>query len=116
MRITVHHNHFSLPEEAFRELEQNNLFPVEMNVPPVKNESHWHDFSTSFYILEGKLIITDASNDRVMTAGPDSRVDVPKGVLHYEKSSGYRIIAGMSVDPSALSGPIELDPELLKKQ
>jgi hypothetical protein len=116
LRISVHHEHFSLPEEAFGELEQEGLFPLEMEVPAVKNESHWHDFTTSFYILQGQLKITDASNDRVLFAGPGSRVDVPRGVLHHEESSGYGIIAGMSVDPTTLTGPIDLDPELLEVQ
>ena len=113
MKISVHHNHFSLPEEAFDELEVNGLFPVEMDVPAVKNESHWHDFSTWIYILQGELKITDTSNDRVLTAGPGSRIDVPGRVLHHEESSGYKIIAGMSADPASLTGPIDLDPELL---
>jgi hypothetical protein len=35
-------------------------------------------------------------------------------VLHAEFSaSGYRIIAGMTVDPSSLTGPVDLDPDLL---
>lgn len=116
MRISVHHNHFSLPEDAFGELKKNGLFPVKMDVPAVRNKSHWHDFTTSFYILQGELKITDALNDRVLIAGPGSRVDVPRGVLHHEESSGYSIIAGMSVDPSSLTGPIDLDPDLLEVQ
>ena len=114
MKISVHHDHFSLPEEAYDELKRNGLFPVEMDVPAVKNESHWHEFSTSIYILDGQLIITDASNDQVFTAGPGSRVDVPGRVLHHEQSGGYKIIAGMSVDPATLDGPIDLDPGLLQ--
>ena len=114
MRISVHHEHFSLPEVAFGELEQMGLFPLEMDVPAVKNKCHWHDFTSSFYILQGQLKITDTSNDRVLIAGPGSRVDVPRGVLHHEESTGYRIIAGMSVDPATLTGPIDLDPELLE--
>ena len=114
MKVSVHHGHFSAPEEAFDELEWNGLFPVEMDVPAVKNESHWHDFSTLIFILEGELIITDASNDRVHTAGPGSRVNVPVRVLHHEESGGYKIIAGMSVDPASLDGPIDLDPGLLQ--
>ena len=113
MKVSVHQDHFSLPEEAFDELGRNGLFPVEMDVRAVKNERHWHDFSTLIYILQGELTITDASNDRVLTAGPGCRVDVPTRVLHHEESSGYKIIAGMSVDPSTLSGPIDLDPALL---
>lgn len=102
-----------MPGEALDELERNGLFPVEMDVPAVKNDSHWHEFSTLIYILQGELTITDATNNRVLTAGPGCRVDVPTRVLHHEESSGYKIIAGMTVDPATLNGPIDLDPTLL---
>ncbi len=113
MKLSVHRDHFSLPEQAFDEIEIAGLYTVEMDVPAVKNESHWHDFSTWIYILEGELHITDTALDRVLLAGPGSRVDVPERVLHSEESSGYKIIAGMSANPASMTGPIDRDPDLL---
>ncbi|MFB3079177.1 MAG: hypothetical protein ACE1Y4_14355, partial [Lysobacterales bacterium] len=61
----------------------------------------------------GELLITDVAHDRVLLAGPGSRVDVPQRVLHSEESSGYKIIAGMSVDPDRVTEPVDRDPESL---
>ncbi len=113
MKLTVHRDHFSSPEQAFDEIEIAGLYTVELDIPAVKNESHWHDFSTWIYILEGELHITDTAQDRVLLAGPGSRVDVPERVLHSEESSGYKIIAGMSADPAQITEPIDRDPESL---
>ncbi|NIM69290.1 MAG: hypothetical protein GTN86_10835 [Xanthomonadales bacterium] len=109
-KISVHTDHFSDAAQALDEIEAAGWHVVEMDVPAVRNESHWHTFSTRIYILEGVLNITDSARDRVLQAGPGSRVDVPARVLHSEDSAGYRIVAGMSVDPATLIGPIDLDP------
>ena len=113
MKIMVYRNHFNSPGQVWDEIEIAGLYPVEMDVPAVKNESHWHDFSTRIYVLEGVLRITDTDQDRTLTAARGSRVDVPERVLHSEESSGYRIIAAMSVDPSSLTGPVDRDPASL---
>jgi uncharacterized RmlC-like cupin family protein len=114
MKLSVHRDHFRSPEQAYDEMEINGLYPVEMDVPAVKNESHWHEFSTWLYVLEGELHITDTAHDRILVAGPGSRVDVPERVLHSEESTGYKIIAGLSVNPGAITEPIDLAPELLQ--
>jgi len=113
MKITVHRNHFNSPDGAYYEIEIAGLYAVEMSVPEVKNESHWHDFSTWIYMLEGVLQITDTAQDRVLIAEPGSRVDVPERVLHSEESSGYKIIAGLSVNPASLMEPVDRDPDSL---
>ncbi len=113
MKLSVHRDHFKSPEQAYDEIEIAGLYTVEMNIPAVKNESHWHDFSTWIFILEGELLITDTDQDRVLLAGPGSRVDVPERVLHCEESSGYKIIAGMSADPASVTEPVDRDPDTL---
>ena len=114
MKIKVHLRHFQDIEQARAEIEAAGLHPVEMTVPAVSNESHWHDFSTWLYILEGELRITDIEEQHVFLAGRGARVVVPERVLHCENSEqGYRIIAGMTVDPATLSGEVDLDPDLL---
>ena len=114
MNIRVYHEYFRAPEHAFAEIEMQELYPVEMQVPPVSNTSHWHGFSTRIYILEGELTITDHGLKQAFTAGAGALVEVPERVLHSEHSTqGYKIIAGMTADPSRLTGPIDLDPSLL---
>lgn len=113
MKVAVHRDYFNSLDRVYDEIEMNGLYPAEMDVPAVGNEAHWHEFSTWIYILEGELNITDYGHDRTLKAGPGSRVDVPERVVHSEESDGYKIVAGMSVDPASLNGPIDLDPELL---
>jgi len=116
MKIMVHPGHFLNRAQACDEIEIAALHPIDMQVPPVRNEGHWHDFSTQRYILEGELGITDVSLERTLVAGPVARVDVPARVLHREESAGgYTIVAGMTVDPASLKGPVDLDPKLLEK-
>ena len=111
-KIVVHPNHFSSENQIFDELEINGLYVAEMDVPAVTNESHWHDFSTWLYILEGELLITDTALDKTLKATKGARVDVPERVLHNEESGGYKIIAGMSNMPSDPQN-IDLPPESL---
>ena len=114
-KIVVHPNHFSSEEQVFDELEINGLHIVEMDVPAVDNEPHWHDFSTWIYILRGELNITDSAQDKTFKATAGCRVDVPERVLHCEQSGGYQIIAGMSEMPSDPANvdrpPSELPPD-----
>ena len=113
MKIKVHEKHFSSASQAFDEIEIAGRYTTEMEVPSVCNKSHWHRFSTWIYVLEGELFITDSTQDKVLKAGPGSRVDVPERVLHSEESEGYRIIAGMSINPASLTDPVDLDPSEL---
>ena len=114
VKITVEPNHFSSPDEARQEIADKGLHVCEMNVPAVDNQSHWHRFSTLIYILDGELHITDSAHGEELVAGPGSRVAVPERVLHSERSQGYAIIAGMTVDPASLSGEVDLHPDLLR--
>jgi len=111
-RIAVHTDHFHSRGQVFDELELNGLHIMEMDVPAVDNEPHWHRFSTWLYVLEGELTITDATLERSFTAGPGARVDVPERVVHSERSAGYRIIAGLSELPDDLA-EVDLPPDRL---
>jgi len=110
MKISVQENHFSSAAQAFAEIKSAGLHAVEMTVPPVKNTSHWHHFSTWIYILDGELHITDTARKVTLTAPPGSRVEVPERVLHNEESDGYTIIAGMSEHPASIGNPVDRDP------
>ena len=111
-KIVVHPNYFSSEDHVFDELEMNGMHIVEMDVPAVDNEPHWHSFSTWLYIVEGELEITDTEQDKTLTAKPGARVDVPERVLHSESSRGYKIIAGMTEMP-AEGAEVDLPPEAL---
>lgn len=114
MKIQVQQNCFQHAIAVREEISQAGLYLLEMDVPAVSNTSHWHAFSTRFYILAGELRISDILQQKEYVAGPGSRVNVPARVLHSEHSAtGYRIIAGMSVDPASLTGPVDLPPDLL---
>jgi hypothetical protein len=108
--IAVHPDHFTTAADALEKIAAAGLHVMQANVPAVKNQSHWHTFSTRIYILEGVLLISDTARGRVLRAGPGSRVDVPARVLHSEDSAGYRIIAGLTEDPASLAAPIDRDP------
>lgn len=114
MKISVQEKYFTDPATVFEEIEARGLHSMEMKVPPVTNDSHWHIFSTRIYILDGELNITDSARNLTFKAGPGSMVEVPERVLHSEHSpSGYSIIAGLTANPESMTGPIDLDPKLL---
>ncbi len=114
MKVSVYPDHFNKPEQAYDEIKSHGMHAVEMSVPPVENTSHWHEFSTRIYILEGELNITDPVQNVTIKASRGTLVEVPARVLHAELSiDGYNIIAGLSVDPSSLTSPVNLEPDLL---
>jgi len=113
VKISVEQNHFPSPEAVRQEIADQGMHLCEMKFPAVDNQSHWHRFSTLIYILDGELHIKDSARAEVLVAGPGSRVSVPERVLHSERSDGYTILAGMTVDPASLGGDVDLHPDLL---
>ena len=103
-------------EEAFKaELESAGLpFFMPLEVPPVENTSHWHSFSSVFYITEGKVQLTDVATGVTHEAGPGSRISVPAKALHHEFSAdGYKILLGVTRDPATFEEDVNLPPENL---
>ena len=94
------------------ELKGLGLYFMPLDVPPVENTSHWHDFSSVFYITEGTVHLTDVATGTVHEAGPGARVSVPEGALHAEKSEGgYSILLGTTKDPATFEGDVNLPPD-----
>ncbi len=94
------------------ELKGLGLFFTPLDVPPVENTSHWHDFSSVFYITEGSVRLTDVESGTVHEAGPGSRISVPAKALHHEYSAeGYKILLGTTKDPATFTGDVNLPPE-----
>ncbi|MDH3644838.1 MAG: cupin domain-containing protein [Gammaproteobacteria bacterium] len=90
------------------ELRDLGLHFLKFEVPAVDNASHWHSFSSVFYVNEGTLLLTDVETGQVHHAGPGSRVSVPERTLHAERSDGYSILLGTSRDPATFEDPVNL--------
>ena len=101
--------------EARAAFAQSGLDHVlELDVPPVDNRAHWHNFSSQFYLTAGSLEITDVASGEVLRCEAGTRVTVPARVLHAEYSpEGYSIFLGTSVAPGDYGDPVNRLPEEL---
>jgi len=93
------------------ELRGLGLHFLKFEVPAVANTSHWHSFSSVFYVNEGSLELTDVESGETHTVVPGNRVSVPGRSLHAERSDGYTILLGTSRDPATFEDPVNLAPE-----
>ena len=102
-------------EEAQAALKEAGFpFFVPLDVPPVENTSHWHSFSSVFFVTEGNVQLTDVATGTTHEAGPGSRVSVPERTLHHEYSAdGYKILLGVTHDPATFEEDVNLPPEAL---
>lgn len=107
--------HADLPtEEAAQAALKDAGFPyfVPLDVPPVDNTSHWHSFSSRFFITRGSLKVTDVETGVTHEAGPGACVSVPERTLHHEWSDeGYSILLGVTRDPATFEADVNLPPE-----
>ena len=112
MGIEITNPGFESAEAVEAEMTGQGLYFLPLDVPPVENTAHWHDFSSIFYITKGRVRLTDVASGQVVEAGPGSRVVVPEKALHAEKSEeGYSILLGVSRDPATFEGDVNLPPE-----
>jgi len=116
MSVRVHHNAFKNRTEAEAAVVRSGLIRMELDVPPVENTSHWHDFHAELYILDGDLHFTDVAEGKTHVCRAGSHVVVPRWALHAEMSrGGYHIIFGTSVPASEFGDPVNRAPEDLKR-
>lgn len=96
--------------EAINEAKAAGLYPVTIDVPPTTNDFHWHDFSTTIYILEGSLEVTerDSGVTYILVAG-DKALAGPRFV-HREKHDGFKAVFAFDQDPATLKMPINRSP------
>ena len=113
MAITFIEQHFSSETEAQQEIEHAGLWAVKKSPAAETNQSHWHAFDAQVYILDGVLNLTDSASGNVYACTKGCKIIVPEGTLHSESHEGYTALFGTSVDPTQLSGPIQLPPEQL---
>ena len=112
MEITVTRPEIDTEDKIEAELRRQGLYFLKLDVPAVENGSHWHDFSSTFYITEGTLYLSDVASGTIHEAGPGARVSVPEGTLHAERSeTGYSILLGVTRDPATFAEPLNLPPE-----
>ena len=112
MSIDVRDGDGKSPAEIEAELTGAGLHFLALDVPPVENTAHWHDFSSVFYITKGSVRLTDSTSGEVYDAQPGARVSVPARALHAEKSAtGYSILLGVTRDPATFEDDVNLPPE-----
>jgi len=111
MSIEVKNGDGKSPTDIEAELTGAGLHFLALDVPPVENSAHWHNFSSIFYITKGSLRLTDVKSGEVLDAQPGSRVSVPERTLHAESSAtGYSILLGVTRDPTTFEEDVNLSP------
>jgi hypothetical protein len=110
MSMNIRNDHFSTEEEAVAEIKAAGYWPLTLEVPPEKNENHWHDFDSMLFVLEGELSVMEAETGESCVCIPGTRILAKAGVLHREEHNGFKAVIGFSVDPSTLTQPINKPP------
>jgi quercetin dioxygenase-like cupin family protein len=114
MSIRITHNAFRTSAEADAGVARAGLIRMELEVPPVENTAHWHDFHAELYVLDGDLYFTDVAEGKIHTCRAGTKIVVPRRSLHAELSrGGYHIIFGTSVPPEEFGEPVNRTPEML---
>jgi quercetin dioxygenase-like cupin family protein len=113
MGITAKKNAFETKKQAISEIEAANLWAIEFDLEAGEVDTHWHDFYSQVYVLEGKIDITDTASGKTHKCGKGTRVIAPPRTLHSEKCGGAKALAGVSVDPATLPEDINLTPSTL---
>ena len=98
---------FKDEEQAYSEIKEAGDFPFKADYPALENDFHWHDFDSFFYITDGELTVTEYETGESITCTQGTKVTAHAGVVHREKSPGYSAIFGLSVDPRALTQPVD---------
>ena len=114
MNIAVTTDGIRDEQAALSALRDQGLHVMALDVEPVDNDSHWHQFDAEFHILSGTLALTDTATGQVHHCETGSRVRVPARTLHAETShDGYRIALGTSVPAEAFGDPVNRPPQAL---
>lgn len=111
MAITKTQNAFTSLEQAMAAIHAAGYHPAMLDVPAETNATHWHNFASIIFVLDGTNVITDAATGATITCGPGSRLDLARGALHHENHQGYRALFGFSIDPADIQAPVNLPPD-----
>ena len=105
--------HFSTEDEALAEIEARGLHAIgAFDVPAQENGLHWHDFDSVIYVLDGTARV-EFPDGSAMQCGAGARVEAPAGTVHREASPAYRAVFGISIDPAAMTQPVDKPPVAL---
>jgi quercetin dioxygenase-like cupin family protein len=108
--IEVQENYFTTQAMVETEIDASALHKTEFTVPPVNGATHWHRFDACLYLLDGVLHLTDVDAGTVLEIHPGSKVSIPQGTLHAERSDGYHVLLGSSVPPEQFGDPVDISP------
>ncbi len=109
MGFVLTEGHFTTEAEAFAEIAERGWYSIAVDVAAVDNELHWHDFDSVNFILEGSHRVQFADGS-LMECGPGAKIEAPGRVVHRECSPAYRSVFGFSVEPAAMSKPVNKPP------
>jgi hypothetical protein len=110
MTLTITQAQIDSEQDAIDRLKSMGYYTLTAKVPPANNEFHWHDFDTTFFIIDGEFRARCEGDDDYRAAGFGAQVDAPRGVVHREQHDGYRAVFGWPIDPATLTMPLERDP------
>ena len=112
MAYTLTEGYFSTEAEARTEIEARGWHPITIELEPMENDLHWHDFDAVLYVLDGSVTI-ELDDGTIMQCGAGARVDTPAGVVHRDSSTAYRAVIGLACDPADMTRPINKEPASL---
>ena len=98
---------------ALKQIADVGFFSMTVDFPASARDVHWHDFDALVYVVEGQLILIDPETGKQEICDVGTKLTINRGLLHKEKTEGYRAIVGFSVNPAELSRPINKAPPVV---
>jgi len=100
-------NAFKTEEEAAA-IAKREGFPitVALDLPAEENAFHYHDFESLVFVASGELAVTYRDSGETVVFKAGTIIRGTPGVVHKEKTAGYRAMFGLKQDPATLTQPI----------
>ena len=111
--MNIEHNYFSDESQVQAEIEAAGYHAVTLDFEAENNDPHWHDFDSLVYVLDGQIAVTDEQTGESCVCEKGAKITAPRGVLHREKTPGYRAMIGLSVKPEELTQPLNKPPPVV---
>ena len=110
MHYTVTEGHVVTEADALAEIEARGWFGYVRDVAVEEDEElHWHDFDAVLYVMEGTARASTPTG--TVEAGPGAFAEAKAGWVHGDiAGTTYRGVFGFSVDPAAMTHPINKPP------
>ena len=114
MTIEVRNGDGKSPAAIEAELTEAGLHFLALDVPPVENGAHWHDFSSVFYVTKGSVRLTDVESGEVLDVQPGCRVSVSGREDGFLPVIGVRPAVGQVDDRAGLGQRFERGHRVLQ--